>query len=95
MVPRGEGASPPFPRNPGCPMKVLVLNSGSWQVLAAGRDDQGLEDLLTRRSTMPRLCGVKDIREIHRHIGPGDTTPAMALEVSSATGCANISAPTG
>ena len=50
-------------------MKVLVLNSGSWQVLAAGRDDEGLEDLLTPRNTMPRLCGVKDIREIHRHIG--------------------------
>lgn len=48
MVPRGEDASPPFPRIPGCPMKVLVLNSGSssikyqlfqsdnWLVLAAG-----------------------------------------------------------
>jgi acetate kinase len=48
MVPRGEGAALPIPCNPGCPMKVLVLNSGSssikyqlfqsagWQVLAAG-----------------------------------------------------------
>ena len=46
-----------------------------------GMDIQALDDLFNRRSGLLGLCGVNDMREIHRRIGQGDSAAALALEV--------------
>ena len=46
-----------------------------------GMDNQALDDLLNRRSGLLGLCGVNDMREIHRRIAQGDPTASLALEV--------------
>jgi hypothetical protein len=46
-----------------------------------GMDNQALDDLLNRRSGLLGLCGVNDMREIHRRIAQGDPTAALALDV--------------
>ena len=46
-----------------------------------GMDNQALDDLLNRRSGLLGLCGVNDMREIHRRIAQGDPTAVLALEV--------------
>jgi acetate kinase len=46
-----------------------------------GMDIPALDDLLNRRSGLLGLCGVNDMREIHRRIGQGDPAAALALDV--------------
>ncbi len=46
-----------------------------------GMDNPGLDDLLNRRSGLLGLCGVNDMREIHRRIARGDPQALLALEV--------------
>jgi acetate kinase len=46
-----------------------------------GMDIQALDDLFNRRSGLLGLCGVNDMREIHRRIGQGDPAAALALDV--------------
>jgi acetate kinase len=46
-----------------------------------GMDNPALDDLLNRRSGLLGLCGVNDMREIHRRIAQGDQAAALALEV--------------
>ena len=50
---------------------------------AAGRDfDDALDDLLNRRSGLLGICGVNDMREIHRRVEQGDENAELAVGVT-------------
>jgi acetate kinase len=45
----------------------------------AGLDNDTLEDLLNRKSGLLGICGVNDMREIHRMAGEGDERAELAI----------------
>jgi acetate kinase len=48
-----------------------------------GLDNQALEDLLNRQSGLLGLCGVNDMREIHRLADAGDDAAELAIGITA------------
>jgi acetate kinase len=73
------------------PLEGLVMGSRCGDIDPAvifylakhlGLDNQQIDDLLNRQSGLLGLCGLNDMREIHRLIDKGDTKAELALGLS-------------
>lgn len=74
------------------PLEGLVMGTRSGDVDPAlhlflkqnkGMDLESIDALLNKESGLKGLCGLNDMRDIHRAAASGDTRAALALEVQS------------